>query len=118
MVCGKISRLKSDCWVLSTVDHAMELAHMVEDKLCFRKQKYGSENKSGTISWVKSNQQGGSSLFSPRSFFSGNQLSPKSLSNISQSGNSTASSLVSTVKLAGDVRRLSERELQDKRAKG
>ncbi|KAL8103703.1 hypothetical protein AgCh_028050 [Apium graveolens] len=54
-----------------TVDHAMELAHMVEDKLRFGKQKNGNDSKSGIFSWVKSNQHGGSSSFSPCSSFSG-----------------------------------------------
>ena len=96
-----------------TVDHAMELAHMVEDKLNVGKQKW--ENKLALNPLVKPNNYMGQSTLSPRSY---NSPSLKSYSNYSPSGISTGSSPLPVTKPMGELRRLSEKELQDKRAKG
>lgn len=92
-----------------TVDHAMELAHMVEDKLKLTKVR--GEVRSGFTQIGKPNTSQGSSLGS-------SSYSPKSFSSFSPSGASTGSSPAVVTKVSGDVRKLSDKELQDKRAKG
>lgn len=101
-----------------TVDHAMELAHMVEDKMRVSKTK--GDFKGGMSQSMKSGFSFGvSPTTSPRSFSNSLVSSPKSnspstQSNYSQSVVSTGSS----PKPMGNVRRLSDKELQEKRAKG
>lgn len=101
-----------------TVDHAMELAHMVEEKLKLTNPK--GDGKTGlspitrpVSSWSPS------VLTSPRSVAGSFVSSPKSFSPTAQSGYSqTGMSTESSPKPMGDIRRLSEKELQEKRAKG
>lgn len=97
-----------------TVDHAMELAHMVEEKLKWGKGK--GELRYGMSSGYKPSNYVGQ--LSPRSNSSSVAPSMKSYTTYSQSRISTESSPIPVAKPMGEVRRLSEKELQDKRSKG
>lgn len=99
-----------------TVDHAMELAHMVEDKI--RCGKSRGEVKSGFSPVTKVSSGMGQSVSYPRSLYSSPSSSPKSYSSYALSGVSTGSNPSPGTKPRGELRRLSEKELQDKRAKG
>lgn len=101
-----------------TVDHAMELAHMVEEK--FKHSKQRGEMKTGLTTFTKPFPYGGSSaLTSPRSSATSYTTSPKSFSPRTYSGYAPSSiSTASSPKPGGEIRRLSDKELQEKRSKG
>lgn len=82
-----------------TVDHAMELANMVEDKFKFGKSK--RECKSGMSPISKASSYMSHSAFFPRSHASSLLPSPKSYASYVPSGVSTGSSPLPVAKPMG-----------------
>ncbi|KAL8122160.1 hypothetical protein AgCh_018778 [Apium graveolens] len=99
-----------------SVDQAMELTIMVEDKIRLSTVRKGDIK--GVLGSTRSFSLGGSSMSSAKGNFSSYSSPSKAPSSYSQSIFSTAHSSVPPAKPMGEIRRLSEKELQYKREKG
>ncbi|XP_074377189.1 uncharacterized protein LOC141718709 [Apium graveolens] len=99
-----------------SVDQAMELAIMVEDKLRVSSGK--KRDIKGGIGSTRTYSYGGTSVSSPKSMYGAYSSPTKTFSTYFPSNTSTANTQFPVAKPVGEIRRLSEKELQYKWEKG